>query len=235
MRRSKRDKTPPRDDETPAAAEGQTDGEQQPAAEASTAEEQAAAAAVADAPAAEAEVVETEGDELAALIEENAELKERLIRQQAEFDNVRKRLRREMAESENRAVVRFVRPLFTELDNFEHALQAARPEAFQDFAAGVSMIKQNLEGLLGNSGIEQIPCEGVFDPALHEVVHEMEDADHPRGSILEVFRNGYRLGNQVIRAAQVVVSRPPAQPTPAEAEPEAPARETPDDDAGTGG
>ncbi|MDA3959460.1 MAG: nucleotide exchange factor GrpE [Planctomycetota bacterium] len=158
------------------------------------------------------------GDELATAFEEIADLKDRLMRQQAEFDNVRKRLRREMGESENRAIVRFVRPIFTELDNFELAIQHANPEAFDDFAAGVSMIKTNLESVLSSSGIEAIPCEGVFDPSLHEVIHEMESAEHPRGTIVEVFRTGYRLSDQVIRAAQVVVSRPPADAAPAESD-----------------
>jgi len=100
-------------------------------------------------------------------------------------------------------------PLLTEMDNFERAIGAASPDAFQDFATGVSMIKQNVDDILASQGIEAIPAEGVFDPALHEVVSEVEDAERKRGEIVEVFRTGYRLGGQVIRAAQVVVARPP--------------------------
>jgi len=136
-----------------------------------------------------------------------AELQERLLRQQADFDNVRKRLRREMEESGNRAVVRFVRPLLTEMDNFERAIAAATPDAFEDFATGVSMIKANVDGILSSQGIEPVPAEGVFDPALHEVVAEIDAEGKAKGEIVEVFRTGYRLGEQVIRAAQVVVAK----------------------------
>jgi molecular chaperone GrpE len=163
-------------------------------------------------------IVESELDILRA---ENAELKERLLRQQADFDNVRKRLRREMEETGTRAVVRFVRPLLTELDNFERAILAANPDAFQDFAMGVSMIKENVDGILSSQGIEPVPAEGVFDPAVPEVIAEVEHPDQPRGQIVEVFRSGYRLGGQIIRAAQVVVARPPKDVEPQAAEGEA--------------
>lgn len=155
-----------------------------------------------------AEVEESEIDVLRAQV---AELQERLLRQQADFDNVRKRLRREMEEAGNRAVVRFVRPLLTEMDNFDRAIDAASPETFQDFATGVSMIKANVDGILHSEGIEPIPAEGVFDPAVHEVVAEIEAEGRAKGEIVEVFRTGYRLGDQVIRAAQVVVAKAPSE------------------------
>jgi len=153
------------------------------------------------------------GEQLDALVDEMRaeldELKQRMLRQQADFDNTRKRLRREAEEAGQRALVRFVRPVLGELDNFRLALDAASPEKFQDFAMGVSMIRDNLDGILRESGIEPIPAEGVFDPQWHEVVAEVEDPDQPRGTIAEVQRHGYRLGDQVVRAAQVIVTRPP--------------------------
>jgi len=151
---------------------------------------------------------ENEVDRLARQVQE---LQERLIRQQAEFDNVRKRLRRDMEEAGTRALVRFVRPLLTELDNFDLAIQAATPERFNDFAMGVTMTKQNIDNTLASVGIEVIPNEGVFDPARHEVVQEIERDDLPRGTIVEVLRNGYQINQQVIRASQVLVARPPVE------------------------
>ncbi|MFW5830446.1 MAG: nucleotide exchange factor GrpE [Planctomycetota bacterium] len=142
---------------------------------------------------------------------ENRDLKERIVRQQADFDNIRKRMRRDMEQTGQRQLASFIRPMLTELDNFGHALAAAKPEHFQDFAMGVTMVRENLLGVLNASGIEIIPCEGVFDPALHEVVAETEDAEQPRGTIAAVHRQGYKLGEQVIRAAQVVVTKPPAE------------------------
>ncbi|HYE07571.1 MAG TPA: nucleotide exchange factor GrpE [Planctomycetota bacterium] len=137
-------------------------------------------------------------------------IKERAARAQADFDNARKRLRKEADESGTRAVIRFVRPILDQLDNFGRALNAAKPEAFAEFAQGVSMIHANLASALAQSGIEPVPAEGVFDPAVHEVIAEVERGDVPKGTIVEVFRPGYRLKDQLVRAAQVVVAKPPA-------------------------
>jgi molecular chaperone GrpE len=158
------------------------------------------------------EVVSIPAAEYEALRREAVELKERLLRQQADFDNSRKRLRREADEAAERAVVRFVRPLLVQLDNFSLALAAATPEHFQDFAQGVTMIQEGLQRLLGDSGITTIATEGRFDPALHEVLTEIEH-ETERGTIVAVHRSGWRKGEQVVRAAQVVVSKgsvPPA-------------------------
>jgi len=144
------------------------------------------------------------------LRQQTQELKDRILRNQAEFDNVRKRLRKEADESGVRSIARFVKPILNELDNFNRALNAAKPEAFAEFANGVAMIRENLSGALSGAGIESIPCEGIFDPSVHEVIAEVEKADLPRGTIVEVHRAGYKLRDQLVRAAQVVVSKPPA-------------------------
>src|SRR4051812_11232366 len=143
-----------------------------------------------------------------ALREELRELKERQLRSQADFDNARKRLRKEADEAGTRAVIRFVKPLLDQLDNFGRALSAAKPEAFAEFATGVAMIRENLGTVLVQAGIEPLPAEGVFDPAVHEVIAEVPRADLPKGTIVEVHRPGYRLKDQLVRAAQVVVAKP---------------------------
>lgn len=160
--------------------------------------------------AASAETITLPVAEFEALRREVGEWKERCLRNQAEFDNVRKRLRKEADEAGTRAVARSVKPLLTELDNLGRAIEAARPEAFAEFAQGVTMIRENLRAGLAGQGLEQVVCEGVFDPAVHEVLAEHEDASVPKGTILQVHRTGWRLKEQLVRAAQVVVARPPA-------------------------
>lgn len=137
------------------------------------------------------------------------ELREQMMRQQAEFENVRKRLRKTADEAGHRSLASFVRPLLSEMDNFEMAIKAANPEKFSEFAMGVTMIHENLKSIFSGAGISQIPAEGIFDPSVHEVVAEVEDPDRGRGEILEVQRNGYQINSQVIRAAQVIVAKPP--------------------------
>ncbi len=149
--------------------------------------------------------------EFAALKREATEWKERCARSQAEFDNVRKRLRKEADEAGTRGVVRFVKPILGELDNLGRALASANPESFVEFAQGVSMIQSSLQSVLANAGIESIPCEGLFDPAVHEAIAE-QASDLPRGTIVQVHRPGYRLKEQLVRAAQVVVSKGAEKP-----------------------
>jgi molecular chaperone GrpE len=156
------------------------------------------------------ELLSISASEYAALKNNVTEWKERCMRSQAEFDNVRKRLRKEADEAGTRAVARFVKPILTELDNLGRAVMAANPDAFGEFAQGVTMIQTNLLTALSGAGIEQIPCEGIFDPAVHEVLAEIEKNDVPKGTIVEVHRAGFKLKDQLIRAAQVVVAKPGA-------------------------
>jgi molecular chaperone GrpE len=146
--------------------------------------------------------------ELEAAKREAIEWRDRSLRSQAEFENARKRMRKEADEAGTRAIARFVKPILDQLDNLERALAAAKPESFVEFAQGVTMIRENLLAALANSGIEQIPAEGAFDPALHEAIAEEERDDLPKGHIARVHRPGYRLKDQLVRSAQVVVARP---------------------------
>ena len=143
---------------------------------------------------------------------EAGEWKERCQRNQAEFENIRKRLRKEADEASTRAAARVVKPLLNEIDNLARALESAKPEAFAEFAQGVTLIRENLTSALAGQGIEPIICEGIFDPTVHEVIAEQESADVPKGTILQVFRSGYKLKDQLVRTAQVVVAKPPAPP-----------------------
>lgn len=135
------------------------------------------------------------------------EWKERCMRQQAEFENVRKRLRKEADESRSRGIAHFVRPILDQLDNLDRALAAATPETFNEFAQGVTMIRESLRASLTAAGIEPVPGEGVFDPAVHEVLAEEAREGLAKGSIVLTHRSGWKLKDQLIRSAQVVVAK----------------------------
>lgn len=141
---------------------------------------------------------------------EAIEWRDRSLRSQAEFDNARKRMRKEADEAGTRAVARFVKPILDQLDNLERALGVAKPEAFAEFAQGVTMIRENLVAALANAGIETVPAEGPFDPSVHEAIAELETDDVPKGHIAQVHRAGYKLKDQLVRSAQVVVAKPKA-------------------------
>ena len=148
-------------------------------------------------------------EEFATLKREVAEWKDRCQRNQAEFDNIRKRLRKEADEAGSRAIARAVKPILNEIDNLQRALESASPENFNQFAQGVTLIRGNLLNGLNSQGIEPVLCEGLFDPTIHEAIAEQE-SELPKGTIVQVFRTGYKLRDQLVRTAQVVVAKPPA-------------------------
>jgi len=143
-----------------------------------------------------------------ALTRDGQDWKERCARLQAEFDNARKRLRKEADEAGSRAIARAMRPMLDQLDNLDRALLAATPTAFVEFAQGVTLIRDGIIGALTGNGLECIACDGVFDPAVHEVIAEQVKADVPKGTIVQVHRQGWRLKDQLVRSAQVVVAKP---------------------------
>lgn len=159
-------------------------------------------------PEAAAETITVPTAEFEAVRQQVGEWKERCMRQQAEFENVRKRLRREADESGTRAVARFVRPILDQLDNLDRAIAVADPAAFVEFAQGVTMIRESLRANLAAAGIEPVAGEGAFDPSVHEALAEEVRADLPKGHIVAVHRSGWKLKDQLIRTAQVVVAKP---------------------------
>ncbi len=159
-----------------------------------------------------AETVTLPAAEFEALRSQVVEWKERCARQQAEFDNVRKRLRKEADEAGTRAVARFVRPLLDQIDNLERALDNTASGITPEFLQGIQLIRENFASTLASAGIESVAHEGAFDPAVHEVIAEMPSTTVPKGHIVQVHRRGYRLKDQLVRTAQVVVAKPETAP-----------------------
>lgn len=143
----------------------------------------------------------------AEVMEEQNDFLDDLKRLQADFDNYRKRMMREQAASATRTKARFMEQLLPVLDAFDQALEHEEP------SSGTELIYKQLRGVLEAEGLEEIPAEGVpFDPHVHEAVDSREDPDVEGIVCRSVYRRGYRVGDQVLRAATVVVARPPEQP-----------------------
>jgi len=140
-----------------------------------------------------------------------AELKDRLLRAQAEWDNSRKRILREKEDAVRYAGEAFLERLLPVLDNFEMGMQAARsatdPKAI---AQGLEMVLAQFQQALRDAGVEVIDAVGhPFDPHRHEALGHHESADHPEGQILTQMRKGYKLKDRLLRAASVFVAKPP--------------------------
>lgn len=159
-----------------------------------------------------AELIATRS-ELKRVEAENADLKDRLARRQADFENYRKRVERERSETYNRVVADVAAKLLPVSDNLKRALEAeasveaAESDEFRHFLSGVDLIWKQLNGVLEALGVKPIPAVGEpFDPHVHEaVVTEATDEYEPDTVIQEIVA-GYRLGDKLIRPALVKVA-----------------------------
>jgi molecular chaperone GrpE len=151
---------------------------------------------------------EAANDELTKVVEEREQLRDRLLRTTAEFDNYRKRVdrdRREMADRAAEAVLTEILPI---IDDLERALAAEDTgEGADAYRRGVELIHKQLLDLLTRRGVAPIDTAGAtFDPHLHQAVSSEPSADHREGEIIEEFRRGYRLGDRLLRPAMVKVA-----------------------------
>ena len=135
------------------------------------------------------------------------ELKERYVRKLAEFENHKKRSERERQEYFKIALAGFVHDFLPVMDNFERALEHARPEDLEsDFGQGVVIIRKQIAELWKRYGLIPIDTSGAFDPNLHEAVTTEEtDAVDPN-TILAELQKGYFLNDRLIRPAFVKVA-----------------------------
>jgi molecular chaperone GrpE len=153
------------------------------------------------------EVPELE-DELSAVQRERDELRDRLLRKAAEFDNYRKRVERERKESHEYAAVDLLGALLPIIDDFERALQAEAAPGAESYRQGLEIILRELNELLRKRGVTPIEAVGAdFDPHLHQAVAYDEVPDAREGEIVAEFRRGYRLGDRLLRPAMVRVAK----------------------------
>ncbi|OPZ76020.1 MAG: heat shock protein GrpE [Actinobacteria bacterium ADurb.Bin444] len=130
-----------------------------------------------------------------------------LQRLQAEFDNYRRRVRREMNEASDTARVALLADFLPVLDNLERALSAAEHHEEGKVLEGVRLTRSQFVELLRREGVEEVdPLGGTFDPTVHEAMLA-RPADEPEGTVVDVFEKGYTVGGtRVLRPARVVVS-----------------------------
>jgi molecular chaperone GrpE len=147
-----------------------------------------------------------------ALAAEVARLKDQLLRTAADFDNYRKRTRRDVQDAERRAQEDVVKALLPTFDNLERA--SAHTESAADLKSlvnGLQMVQRQFRDALAGLGIERVGEVGAaFDPAEHEAVQNVETSDYPPGAVAQVLQSGYRWKGRLVRPALVVVARAPS-------------------------
>jgi molecular chaperone GrpE len=133
------------------------------------------------------------------------ELKELLLRRQAEFDNFRKRSERERSEYLQFGSMDAVRELLPVLDDFDRALKAESGHA--EYARGIEMIYNRMYDALKKLGLEPIETAGQqFDPHLHQAIERVETSDAPDNTILGEFQRGYNFKGKLLRPSMVRVA-----------------------------
>jgi len=136
-------------------------------------------------------------------------LTNRLARLQADFDNYRKRTRKEMEDLIRFGSERVITNLLPVVDNFERALQAAgnNPD-LSAFVTGVEMIYRQLMDILTKEGVAVIPTANQpFDPEKHHAVAQVETSEMEDNMIVEELQKGYTLHGKVIRPSMVRVAK----------------------------
>ena len=143
----------------------------------------------------------------AALEQELATQQADYLRLAADFDNYKKRTRRDSEQQAAAQKEAFISDLLPALDNLERALTSAPTTSAAQLQQGVTLTLQQLGQLLLQHGIEPVAAVGCpFDPHRHEAISVRHDPTQPDQIVLEVTQRGYCRGDHVFRPAQVVVN-----------------------------
>ena len=134
------------------------------------------------------------------------DLNDKFVRLAAEYDNFRKRSAREREAAHSDAVSHVVKALLPTYDNLERALKVETSDA--EYKKGVEMTMTQLVDSLKSIGVEKITADigTEFDPNFHNAVMHIENEELGENVIAEIFQQGFKIGDKVIRHAMVQVA-----------------------------
>ncbi len=148
--------------------------------------------------------------EIEELQQELGELKDKFVRQVAEFDNYKKRTARERIDLLQNAAKDTISALLPALDDFDRAIKAGEADDnVEPVSEGVKMIYNRLKTTLGQKGLQEMETlNQPFDPELHEALTEIPaPSEDMKGKIIDTIEKGYYLNDKIIRHARVVVGK----------------------------
>lgn len=155
-----------------------------------------------------------DGDPIAVLEAEKADLRDKLLRSLADVENVRRRADREAADARTYAVTAFARDMLNVADNIRRALDSVLEElragegAAKALIDGIELTERDLLKTLDRHGVRPIEPQGQkFDPHLHQAMFEVPNPDVPNGTVVQVLQTGYTIGDRVLRPALVGVGK----------------------------
>jgi molecular chaperone GrpE len=158
------------------------------------------------------------------LAQENAQLKDQVLRLAAEMENLKRRAERESNDARAYAIQRFARDLLGVSDNLSRALQHAprtdTDQAVANFIIGVELTEKELATAFDRNGLKKVAPEAgdKFDPNVHQAMMEQPSDTVAGGAVINTLQTGYELFGRIVRPALVVVaakgSGPKAEPNP---------------------
>ena len=145
---------------------------------------------------------------------EVSDMKDKYMRAMAEAENIRKRTAKEKADGIKRANKGLLLSLINFMDNFERALKSFDNDETikgSEYYKGVELIHKQFIDFLTDNGVSEIEALGEeFDPNLHEALTMIEVPDIDKEQVVEVYAKGYKLNDELLRTAKVVVGKPKA-------------------------
>jgi molecular chaperone GrpE len=157
---------------------------------------------------------EQAAERIAALEAELHEMRERWMRAEAETANVRARAKREVDETRLYAVQKFAKDVVEAAENLRRGLDsmpkpvAGEPEIVASLRDGFEGVERSFVALLERNGIRrEDPTGSLFDANLHQAMAEQETAEHPPGTVVQAWTQGWTLNGRLLRPAMVVVAK----------------------------
>lgn len=150
-------------------------------------------------------------EQLVQALEQVAQIKEQMLREQAETQNIRKRLQRDVENARKFALERFVSELLPVVDNLDRAISTvASDEVIKPFLEGVELTRKSFLDVLAKHQVLQVdPLGEPFNPELHEAVAMVPNPAMEPNSVMDVMQKGYTLNGRLLRAAMVAVTKAP--------------------------
>mgnify|MGYP003587496457 CR=1 FL=1 len=142
-----------------------------------------------------------------------AELEDKYLRANADFDNIKRRLEKEKMQAISYAHEVFARDLLPVIDSLEMAIMAGSNQEIQSaellekLKEGIVLTIEQFKKAFEKHGIELVDIDSGFDPNFHEAVMQLESEDKQSGEILQVFQKGYKIKERILRPAMVSIAK----------------------------
>lgn len=163
------------------------------------------------------QIMEAATARIAELEAERDEMRDRWMRAEAEMANIRARAKREVDDTRQYAVQKFARDVAEAAENIKRGLDAIpsqredEPELVTKLRDGFAGVERSFVALLERNGVVRTdPTGALFNPDLHQAMAEQETTEHPPGTVVQAWTQGWTLNGRILRPAMVVVAKAPA-------------------------